>query len=142
MERPSWEEYYKSITEISASRSTCKRLKVGCIFVKDNRIISQSYNGFISGMPHNSIIVNGHELGTIHAEENSLIYCAKYGISCKGSIAYITHYPCLNCVKHLYMAGIKEIRYINDYNNDDNIKKLGLFFQNSNEGMSIKKVIV
>jgi len=40
------------------------------------------------------------------------------------------------------MAGIKEIRYINDYNNDDNIKKLGLFFQNSNEGMSIKKVIV
>lgn len=142
MDRPSWEEYYKSITELSASRSPCKKLKVGCIFVKDNRIIAQSYNGFISGMPHNSINVNGHELGTIHAEENSLIYCAKYGISCNDSIAYITHYPCLNCVKHLYMAGIKEIRYINDYNNDDNIKKLGLFFQNSNEGMSIKKVII
>ena len=44
-DRPSWQEYFKQITKYTASRSPCQRLQVGCIRVKDNRIISQGYNG-------------------------------------------------------------------------------------------------
>ena len=46
------------------------------------------------------------------------------GVSCLGCIAYITHYPCINCFKIMAASGIKEIRYINDYRNDDVVKKL------------------
>ena len=141
-DRPSWNEYFKLMTEVTSSRSPCSRLKVGCIIVKDNRIISQGYNGFLPGLPHTSMIVNDHEIATIHAEQNAIIDCAKRGTSCDGSIAYITHYPCLNCAKMLYASGIKKVYYINDYKNDENIYKLGLIKdQNSNEGMSIIKVI-
>ena len=60
--RPNWNEYFKKIVICTSERSPCKRLKVGCILVKENRIISQGYNGFISGHPHNSVIVNDHEI--------------------------------------------------------------------------------
>ena len=45
--RPSWEEYFKSLVKLTASRSPCERLQVGCIFVKDNRIIAQGYLSLI-----------------------------------------------------------------------------------------------
>lgn len=138
MEVPTWNEYFKLIAEVTSTRSSCKKLKVGCVIVKNNRIISQGYNGFLPGLQHNSIIKEGHEIATIHAEQNAIIDCAKRGVSCDGSIAYITHYPCFNCVKFLYASGIKQVYYINDYNNDENINKLGL--QNSKDGMSIIKV--
>ena len=86
--------------------------------MKDNRIISQGYNGFLPGCPHDSIVRDGHEQATIHAEQNALCDCAKRGVSCDNSIAYITHYPCLICARLLLASGIKEIRYIDDYNND------------------------
>jgi len=118
-ERPTWLEYFKSIVELTASRSTCERLNVGCLLIKDNRIISQGYNGFLPGCPHKSHIVNNHEMATIHAEQNTIVDCAKRGVSCNESDAYITHYPCLNCTKLLLAAGIKNIFYINDYKNDE-----------------------
>ena len=122
--RPSWEEYFKNIVEITATRSPCHRLQVGCLLVRDNRIISQGYNGFLPGLPHESIIRNNHEQATVHAEQNAISDCAKRGVSCLESIAYITHYPCINCFKILAASGIKEIRYINDYKNDEVVKKL------------------
>ena len=124
MERPSWEEYFKQIVTYTSTRSSCNRLKVGCLLVKDNRIISQGYNGFLPGLPHESIIRDNHEQATVHAEQNAISDCAKRGVSCLGCIAYITHYPCINCFKILAASGIKEIRYINDYRNDDVVKKL------------------
>jgi len=122
--RPSWNEYYKSLVEITASRSACKKLHVGCILVKDNRIISQGYNGYLSGAPHEQLIRNGHEMATIHAEQNAICDCARRGASCNDCIAYITHYPCLNCMKLLAASGIKKIYYINDYNNDEYCSKI------------------
>lgn len=116
--RPTWTEYYRELVELTASRSSCNRLHVGCILVRNNRIVSQGYNGFLPGCPHKSYIINGHEMATIHAEQNAIIDCAKRGVSCDECQAYITHYPCLNCAKILLSAGIKEIYYINDYNND------------------------
>ena len=94
------------------------------MLVYDNRIISQGYNGFLPGCPHKSIIRDNHEQATVHAEQNALCDCAKRGVSCDGSIAYITHYPCLICTRLLLAAGIKEIFYINNYNNDELVEVL------------------
>jgi dCMP deaminase len=121
MSRPSWKEYYKTIVNVTSTRSPCNRLKVGCLLIKDNRIISQGYNGFLSGCPHQSIVENNHEQATVHAEQNAISDCAKRGVSSNGSTAYITHYPCINCMKILCASGIKEINYINDYKNDKNV---------------------
>jgi len=118
MDRPSWQEYFKEITECTSKRSPCERLKVGCLLVKENRIIAQGYNGFLPGAPHESKIVNNHEQATVHAEQNVITDCAKRGVSSNECDAYITHYPCVNCMKILCAAGIKNIFYINDYNND------------------------
>mgnify|MGYP001346656192 CR=1 FL=1 len=119
MDRPSWEEYFKKIVLCTAERSPCERLKVGCIIVKNNRIVSQGYNGFLPGAPHESIVVDNHEQATVHAEQNAITDCAKRGVSTDDSVAYITHYPCVNCMKLLCASGIKKIFYINDYKNND-----------------------
>ena len=100
-ERPNWDEYFKEIVQVTAKRSPCERLHVGCILVKDNRIVSQGYNGFLPGCEHKSIVRDGHEQSTVHAEQNALCDCAKRGVSCEGSTAYITHYPCIICTRLL-----------------------------------------
>ena len=124
MERPLWDDYFKEITITTAKRSSCERLNVGCLIVKDNRIISAGYNGFLPGCPHKSIVRDNHEQATVHAEQNAISDCAKRGVNCNESTAYITHYPCLNCCKILLASGIKEIKYINNYKNDEIVKEL------------------
>ena len=116
--RPTWDEYYKKIVVATKERSPCERLQVGCLLVKNNRIISQGYNGFLPGCPHKSIVRHNHEQATLHAEQNCLADCAKRGVSCKGATAYITHYPCINCFKIMAASGINTIKYLNDYKND------------------------
>ena len=123
MNRSSWDEYFKKIVLVTKERSPCLRLQVGCILVKDNRIISQGYNGFLPNAPHLSIIRDNHEMATVHAEQNAIADCAKRGVNCNESIAYITHYPCINCAKLLLASGIKEIKYIDDYRNDELVKQ-------------------
>ena len=123
MNRLLWDEYFKQIVLVTKNRSSCERLQVGCLLVKDNRIISQGYNGFLPGAPHESIIRDNHEMATVHAEQNAISDCAKRGVSCNESIAYITHYPCIHCCRLLLASGIKEIKYIDDYKNDELVKK-------------------
>ena len=123
MERPSWDNYFKKICIVTSERSSCHRLHVGCLLVKDNRIISQGYNGFLPGCPHKSIVRNNHEQSTVHAEQNAICDCAKRGVNCNGATAYITHYPCIICCKLLLASGIKEIKYIDDYKNDELVKE-------------------
>lgn len=117
--RPDWDDYFKEIVQVTSKRSPCSRLKVGCLLVKDHRIISQGYNGFLPGCAHKSVIRDSHEQATVHAEQNALCDCAKRGVSCKDSIAYITHYPCIICTRLLLASGISEIKYIHDYKNDN-----------------------
>jgi len=114
----SWDDYFKEIVQVTSLRSPCSRLNVGCLIVKNNRIISQGYNGFLPGYPHISIVRDNHEQGTVHAEQNAICDCAKRGVSMNNSIAYITHYPCIICARLLIASGVKIIKYINDYNND------------------------
>ena len=119
MDRISWDEYFSKIVVATSERSPCERLHVGCLLVKDNRIVSQGYNGFLPGCPHTSMVRDGHEQATIHAEQNALIDCAKRGVSCEGCECYITHYPCVICMRLLCAANISKIYYIEDYKNDD-----------------------
>lgn len=121
-QRPSWDEYFKEIVQVTAKRSPCERLQVGCLLVKANRIVSQGYNGFLPGCEHSSIVRDGHEQATVHAEQNAIADCAKRGVSCEECTAYITHYPCIICCRMLLAAGIKEIKYIHDYRNDELVR--------------------
>ncbi len=122
--RPTWEEYFKDLVNLTATRSSCDKLHVGCLFIKNNRIIAQGYNGYISGCEHKSIIKENHNIATIHAEQNTITDCAKRGVSCDGCEAYITHFPCFNCMKLMVSSGICKINYINDYKNDDLVYKI------------------
>lgn len=123
-ERPSWESYFEQIAKITATRSPCQRLKVGAIIVKNKRVISQGYNGYLPGCPHNQYMRDGHELATAHAEQNAIANCAACGVSCNDSTMYITHYPCIHCVKLIIASGIKEINYIDDYRNDSFVEEI------------------
>tara|TARA_Y100001980_G_C14553278_1_gene338401 strand:- start:2620 stop:3036 length:417 start_codon:yes stop_codon:yes gene_type:complete len=134
-QRPSWEEYFKDLVNLTASRSSCERLQVGCIFVKDNRIVAQGYNGYIAGCEHKMIIKDNHNIATIHAEQNTISDCAKRGVSSNECTAYITHYPCYNCMKLMVSSGINSIKYINDYKNDELVDNLA-----KEKGIIISKV--
>lgn len=116
--RLDWDDYFMSVAFLSSSRSPCNRLHVGCLIVKDKRIICTGYNGFLPGASHNSIVRDGHEQAVVHAEQNGIADCAKRGVSIVGATAYITHFPCINCFKILASAGIKTIKYADDYKND------------------------
>ena len=126
--RPSWETYFMAMACLLAARSSCTRLKVGCVFVSGepnkNRIIAAGYNGFLAGTPHISRMRDGHEQATVHAEQNAIADAARRGVSIQGATAYITHYPCVNCAKILLAAGIQHCYYHEDYNNDPLVAEL------------------
>lgn len=121
-QRPSWDEYFMATAVLLSTRSSCERLNVGCLIVTSgahkNRIVAAGYNGFLPGSPHVSRLRDGHEQATVHAEQNAVADAARRGSSVEGCVAYVTHFPCVNCAKILASAGIAEIRYRSDYNND------------------------
>ena len=123
-ERLNWDEYFMSIALLASQRSPCNRLHVGSVVVKDNRLISMGYNGYIPGAPHISHIIDGHEQSTIHSEINAITDCARRGVSLDGATIYITHYPCINCFKAIAACGIKKIIYLDDYNNNQIVIQL------------------
>lgn len=118
-ERPSWDEYFMQNAELVAVRASCDRLSVGCILVQDNRVIANGYNGSISGHEHcdqvGHLMHDGSCKRTIHAEMNAILQCANNGVSTKGATAYVTHYPCPDCMKHLAQAGIARVVYGEPY---------------------------
>ena len=124
-ERISWDDYFMKAATLASVRSPCDRLKVGCVLVKNNRLISMGCNGFLAGTDHRSIVRWGHEQATIHAEINAITDAAKRGVSIDDAVAYITHYPCINCFKALASSGVKKIYYQVDYKNDPILEDLG-----------------
>lgn len=122
--RLDWDEYFMSIALLASCRSPCERLNVGSVIVKNNRLISMGYNGYIPGAPHISRVQDDHEQSIIHSEVNALSDCAKRGASLEGSKIYITHYPCPNCFKSIAACGIKEVIYLEDYNNNPIVQEL------------------
>lgn len=103
------------------TRSTCSRLRVGAVVVRDRIIIGTGYNGSLPGEPHcddvGCKLEKGRCVRTSHAERNALAQCNKMGISTMDACIYVTHFPCLDCMKQIIQSGIKRIVYLDDYNN-------------------------
>jgi dCMP deaminase len=120
--RPSWDEYFLQIAFTVAQRSTCDRAHVGCVLVRDRRILTTGYNGAPAGLPHcddaGHLMVDGHCVRTLHAEQNALIQAALHGVGTEGATAYVTHQPCLTCAKMLINAGVRRVVYAGNYPDD------------------------
>ena len=122
--RPDWDSYFMKIASAVSERSTCDRAFVGCLLVRDKRILTSGFNGSPAGQEHcdeaGHLIVEGHCVRTIHAETNAIIQAALHNVSTKGATCYVTHFPCINCTKVLINAGITRIVYGEAYRLDEN----------------------
>lgn len=128
--RPSWDEYFIDIVQVTSERSTCLRRKVGALLVKDNRLLATGYNGVPKGLLHcektgcmrlqmNVPSGERHELCRgLHAEQNVIIQAALYGVSVADATLYCTTKPCSICTKMLINAEIKRIVYLEEYQDD------------------------
>ena len=120
--RIDWDQYFMTQALLLSLRSTCKRLSVGAIIVRDRRVIAGGYNGSVSGDVHcldeGCYLVDGHCVRTIHAEMNAVLQCSKFGVATDGAEIYVTDFPCLQCTKMLLQTGIVKINYLRNYNND------------------------
>jgi dCMP deaminase len=126
---------YMDVAERFAKVSSAKRLQVGAIIVKDDRIISIGYNGMPAGWTNEcEEVVEYHEDGgtitrtkdeVIHAEANAIAKLARGSESGDGSYMFLTHAPCIQCAKQIYTAGIKKVYYRNSYKDNDGINFLG-----------------
>jgi len=127
--RPTINEYFKKLMIDISERSTCEKRKVGCIIVKDKRILATGYNGSPDGMPHCEDIGceiddNGKCIRCIHAEQNAICQAAKYGVNINGADLYCTIMPCYTCAKMIVQSGIKNIYILVDNKKDKKIQNL------------------
>lgn len=126
--RMSWHAFFASQSRVMALRSTCPRLAVGCVIVRDKRMIASGYNGSIHHDDHcidvGCKIVDGHCIRVIHAEQNALLQCARFGIATEGASLYATHMPCLHCTKSIIQAGIRDVYFEFPYKPDTYAKSL------------------
>jgi len=115
---------YMDVAERFAKLSSARRLHVGAIVVKDDRIISIGYNGMPSGWDNNCEIEITQPIGRVdliskpevlHAETNAIAKLAKSNESGMGATMFITHAPCLDCAKLIYQSGISSVLYRNSY---------------------------
>ncbi len=127
-ERPSWDEYFMTITREVAGRSTCLRAKVGAVMVRDRSILATGYNGAPAGMPHcidaGCLVYESRTpdggleencFRTIHAEMNAIAQAARNGIRIDGADIYVTHTPCVHCFKVIVNTGISRVFYERPY---------------------------
>lgn len=129
-----WVDAFMDTAERFAQLSSAKRLKVGSVVVKDNRIISIGYNGMPAGWTNEcEEIIEVHEDGgvvtktkdeVIHAEANAIIKLARDGESGNDASLFCTHAPCISCAKLIYGAGINKVYYRNSYRDEIGINFL------------------
>ena len=118
-----WNEAHMKVAEVYAELSSAKRLKVGCVIVKDNRIISIGYNGMPSGWDNvcehldylDGKLTTKREV--LHAETNAIAKLAQSTESGKGAEIYVTVSPCIECAKLIHQVGISKVYYRNQYRN-------------------------
>lgn len=95
--------------------SKAKRLQVGAVLVKDDRIISIGFNGTPSGADNTCEIDDVTVPGVCHAELNVIAFAAKNGVSTDNCSMVITDSPCFECSKLIIQSGIKEVYYKREY---------------------------
>ena len=135
---------YNDILDIIERRSTCIRVKVAAILVKDDRIVSTGWNGVPAGhvhcediwkdIPEEEMKTGHHAYSTaneLHAEQNCLAYAAKHGIATNGATMYLSISCCMQCSKLIIAAGIAEVYYKQKYDREtaglDLMKTSGIF---------------
>jgi dCMP deaminase len=151
LSRPTWDEYFLKIAQLTSTRSNCIRRKVGCVIVKETRILSLGYNGTPKGTKncfeggcdrcmtlHNDTLRNELSNSTsgssldlcmcLHAEENALLFVSQSDLS--KATMYVTLIPCVSCTKKILQCGIERVVYIDSYNPE--IEKLSLRMMNDN----------
>lgn len=145
------------MAELVADQSTCCRMHVGAVLVKDNRVISIGFNGTASGQEHcedyfakvyqaqysqefpsfedyhaSRTFYDEHgkfsNENELHAEQNAILFAAKNGISTTGSTLYVTFSPCIHCAKVIVAAGITRVFFKTLYDRSQD----GLIFLNKN----------
>ena len=140
-------DVYMKTAEAFAELSSARRLHVGAIIVKDDRIISIGYNGMPSGWDNNceyeeiyhyKLNDEVYELKTrpevLHAETNAIAKLARSNESGLGSTMFITHAPCLDCAKLVYQSGISTVYYRNSYRDEVGLQ----FLQKA--GLTVEKI--
>jgi deoxycytidylate deaminase len=139
-----WNEFFMLQAHLIATRSTCDRGPellfdpgrhgVGCVLVRDNRVLASGYNG---SAPHQShcdtvghLMVEGHCRRTIHSEANALLQCALDGVSPAGATLYTTASPCFDCAKLILRAKIAKVvwgsAYQSRYGLSNDVEKMFL----------------
>lgn len=111
--RPNWDEYFRAIAAVVATRASCPRASIGAVIVSgENRILSTGYNGAPSGESHciteGCQIEDGHCQRVLHAEVNAIAHAARAGISVEGAKIYVSGLPpCRECMKVIKAAGLE-----------------------------------
>ena len=126
--RPSWDQYFMTITREVAERSTCLRAKVGAVIVRDRSILATGYNGSPAGLPHCTEVgclvyesrtpdgeIEQNCYRTIHAEINAISQAARNGAAIRDADIYVTHTPCIHCLKVLINTGVRTVYYARPY---------------------------
>ncbi|MAN22998.1 MAG: CMP deaminase [Gemmatimonadetes bacterium] len=129
MVRPDWVEYYMNIAIAVRARANCIGNRVGAILVQNGHIISTGYNGTPHGTKnctdggcHRCTHRKDYESGKdydlcicVHAEQNTLLSAARFGISTDGAVLYSTMQPCFGCTKELLQAQVRSVYYLHPW---------------------------
>lgn len=118
------DERYLRMARIWAENSYCQRRQVGALVVKDNRIISDGYNGTPSGFENVCEENNVTKPYVLHAEANAITKLARSHNSSDGATMYITASPCIECAKLIIQSGVKRVIYGEKYRLDEGINLL------------------
>jgi len=123
--KPKMIKAYMDTAKVFAELSHARRLHVGAIVVKDDRIISIGYNGMPSGWDNCCETVdNTTKPEVLHAETNAIAKLARSTESGDGASMFITHSPCIECSKLIYQSGIARVYYDENYRDDSGIEFL------------------
>ena len=128
--------YYMKIAELTSTLSYAKRLQVGSVIVKGNKILATGYNGMPSGWDNECETVEIVEIDekfskqlvtkqeVLHSETNAIAKVSASTESSEGAAMFCTHAPCINCAKLIYQSGINSLYYRNTYRDTSGIEFL------------------
>jgi len=120
-----WDQFYLSIAKLVAQQSYAEDRKVGAVIVKDDNIISFSYNGTPRGWNNETQNPDGQTKSMVlHAETQAIAKVSRSTLSSNGATLYSTLSPCIDCAKLIYQVGIQRLVYIDTYKCTDGIQFL------------------
>ena len=129
-------DYYMKVANLTSTLSYAKRLQVGAVIVKGNKILATGYNGMPSGWDNECETTEIVELDekfikqlvtkqeVLHSETNAIAKVSASTESSEGATMFCTHAPCINCAKLIYQSGINNLYYRDTYRDSAGIKFL------------------